>query len=91
MAQQEVLFEVPITGKKQSKAKPANVNINRINRKIAKRRYYLHKCLTSEFVLDAVAREIKAPYNAFDEIPIGPRYYIGQLLRLGYKIQYKLL
>lgn len=66
--------------------------INRVNRQIAKRRYYLHKQLDRElFTLDKVTREIQAPgFRHFTDIPVGQRYYIGQLLELGYKIQYEI-
>ncbi|MHB8209117.1 hypothetical protein [Mucilaginibacter sp.] len=86
-----LLFQLPdALDRKPSKAKPADIKINRVNRELAKRRYYLHKQLTEEFELNAAKRIIKAPYQSFEEIPIGQRYYIGQLLALDYKIQYEI-
>lgn len=90
MGDQLLLIDIPVTGHKASKAKPADIEINRVNRRLAKRRYYWHKQLTNEFIVFASIREIKAPYKCFTDIPVGPRYAIGKLLKLGYIIQYEI-
>jgi hypothetical protein len=90
MDNQPVLFDVPVTGVKASKKKAAGLKINRINREIAKDRYWYHKCLDENFTVNGAKRHIKTTYKAFIEIPKGQRYYINQLIKLGYNVQYEL-
>lgn len=61
-----------------------------IKKKVAARRYYLHKVLKKKYNLDGDNRTIEVPHSSFVEIPIGDRYYIGQLIELGYNVQLKL-
>jgi hypothetical protein len=88
--EQGKLFDVPATGVIKSKKKPADVKINRVNRELAGRRYYLHKQLDSNFEVIAQKRKIITGYASFLDIPQGQRYYISQLLQMGYEIQYDL-
>lgn len=86
------LFDVPATGHVVSRRKPASVDRIKVNHTLAKKRYYLHKRLVKAVTIDGAKRTIEAPYKSFEEIPRGnTKYYIGQLLKLGYTIQYKLL
>lgn len=95
MGEQILLIDIPATGKKASKAKPSDVLINRVNRQLAKRRYYLHKQLDKTmFSIDVVKREIRAPgFKCFTDIPPGAHHHgaVNELLKLGYKIQYELI
>jgi hypothetical protein len=34
--------------------------------------------------------EIKLPYQKFNDIPIGLRFYIGQCIKLQYNVQYEI-
>jgi len=92
MSKQLTLIDIPATGTRATKSKPADVIINRINRKVARRRYYLHKQLKEfdEFTLFAAERRIKCQYQSFMDIPVGPRWYVSQLIKMGYEIQFKL-
>lgn len=91
-----LLFPLPDpTGKKASKAKPADVVVNRVNREIAKRRYYLHKQIPKDapFKIDADNRRILTNYAGhFDELPKGRlRWVLGQLIGMGYELRYTAL
>lgn len=56
------------------------------------RRYYLHRVLRSQFKIDAENREIDiTPYRSAADIPVPYRWYVGQLIKLGYNAQLKLL
>jgi hypothetical protein len=61
------------------------------NRKIANRRYYLHKQLKGKYEIDGVNRTIDVPHKRFKDIPVPDRYYIGQLIKMGYNAQFKIL
>lgn len=55
------------------------------------RRYYVHRVLKNHFRIDAEKREVDiSPYSSAAEIPIPYRWYVGQLIKLGYNIQLKL-
>lgn len=56
------------------------------------RRYYLHQVIKKSFPVNAISREIDiSPFRSFNEIPVPERYYVGQLIKLGYNVQLKLL
>lgn len=59
-------------------------------RKAAHKRYYYHRRLKDKYAIDGAKRLIDLPFEKFEDIPIGDRYYIGQLISLGYNIQLKL-
>ncbi len=59
-------------------------------KKVADKRYYFHRRLKGKYQIDGAKRTIALPYKAFEEVPIGDRYYIGQLISLGYNIQLNL-
>ncbi|WP_432328886.1 hypothetical protein ACRQ5D_10780 [Mucilaginibacter sp. P25] len=91
MHNQGLLFNVPEKLIfKANKKKPAELEINRINRKVARRRYYLHKQLPDDFTVFAAGRRIKCEYQSFMDIPVGPRWYVSELIKMGYEIQFKL-
>lgn len=55
------------------------------------RRYYLHRIVKQKFQIDTISRQVDIrPYDSFNEIPVPERYYVGQLIKLGYNIQLKL-
>lgn len=58
-----------------------------------RRTYYLHKKVKDAgFKIDSPNRQIDAsPYTKLSEIPVGPRYYVQQLIKSGYNVQLKLL
>ncbi|SDM39835.1 hypothetical protein [Pedobacter antarcticus] len=58
--------------------------------KVAAYRYYLHKRLKGKYKINSEQRAIDLPYAKFNEVPTGDRYYIGQLIKLGYNVQLKL-
>jgi hypothetical protein len=61
-------------------------------RKHHARRYYLHGVLKQKFKVDAESRSIDiSPYRCASEIPVPYRWYVGQLIKLGYNAQLKLL
>ena len=53
--------------------------------------YLYRKVRDAGFILDPGLREIDVfPYLKFDDIPIGPRYYVGQLMKAGFNVQLKI-
>lgn len=55
------------------------------------RRYYIHRVLKNHFRIDSEQREVDIyPYTSAADIPIPWRWYVGQLVKLGYNIQLKL-
>jgi hypothetical protein len=85
---QPVLFNVEITGKKVSKRKAPSVPVIKVNHELAKKRYYLHRRLKGIFPIDGTKREIDVKhYRSLKEIPVGPRWYVKQLIKLGYNVQ----
>lgn len=91
MYDQPVLFDVAITGKKSHNRKPADVIINRVNREVAKNRYWYHKNLPKEqFKVKGSKRLIITTYKTFLDIPVGVRWYVSQLIDMNYNVQYEL-
>lgn len=60
------------------------------DRKTQSRRYYLQNCLKPPISVDGIRKIITAPYQDFKSIPLGQRYYIGQLIKMGYNLQLSL-
>lgn len=60
--------------------------------KYHQRRYRLHRMARRHGVkIDVNNRDIDiSPYSSFHDYPVPGRYYIGQLIKLGYTLQYKL-
>jgi hypothetical protein len=58
---------------------------------LAKKRYYLHRVLKDKYLIDPDNWSIEVPYKTFDEIPIGDRYHILQLQKIGYNVQITLI
>ena len=58
-----------------------------------RRMYYLmNKVREAGFRVHAPTREVDvSPYTRLYDIPVGPRYYVQQLIKAGYNIQLKLL
>jgi hypothetical protein len=89
---QPVLFDVPATGRKTSKRKAPSVQTIKVNHQLAKKRYYLHRRLKDVFPIDGAKRIIDVkPYKRLRDIPVGPRYYVAELLKLGYTIQLEIV
>ncbi len=57
-----------------------------------RKRYYLHaKMKEFGFTLDITRHEVDVfPYSCLEEIPVGPRYYVNQLIKMGYNVQIKM-
>lgn len=54
-------------------------------------KYWSRKVRNAGFVLDTNKRELDVtPFTQFKDIPVGPRYYVGQLIRAGYNVQLKI-
>lgn len=64
-----------------------------MKKKRTRRIYYLHKKVKDAgFKIDVPERQIDAsPFTKLSEIPVGPRYYVQQLIKSGYNVQLKLL
>lgn len=62
-------------------------------RKYHQRRYRLHRMARRYGIkVDAEKRQLDIePYKTFLDFPVPGRYYLNQLLKLGYNIQLKLL
>ncbi|MGB4775716.1 MAG: hypothetical protein WBP45_11115 [Daejeonella sp.] len=58
--------------------------------KVQDRRYYLHRKLKGKYTIDADKRTISVPQQSFEAIPVGDRYYVGQLIQMGYNMQFQL-
>jgi len=53
--------------------------------------YLYRKVREADFTIDPGLREIDVfPYQSFNEIPVGPRYYVGQLMKAGFYVQMKI-
>lgn len=54
-------------------------------------KYWLSKCKKFGFHVKGETKELDPyPYSSFQEIPVGPRYYVGKLITQGYNIQFKI-
>lgn len=60
------------------------------NKKVNNRRYYYHRLLKDKYEINGVLRTIKVPYKEFKAIPVPDRYYVGQLIQMGYNMQLEL-
>jgi hypothetical protein len=53
--------------------------------------YLYRKVRNAGFTIIPGLREIDVyPYLEFKDIPIGPRYYVGQLMKAGFSVQLKI-
>lgn len=48
-----------------------------------KRSYYAKKLAEFGYEVDVKIRSFKFHFTSLNEIPVGPRYYVRQLIRLG--------
>lgn len=55
-----------------------------------KRSYYARKLAEYGYEVDSKIRTFKFGFTSLNEIPVGPRYYVRQLIRLGYTKQLSL-
>lgn len=64
-----------------------------MKKKRIRRIYYLHQKMKEfGFVVDAPVRQVDVyPYRSLIDIPVGPRYYVSQLIKEGYNVQLRLL
>lgn len=64
-----------------------------MKKKRIRRIYYLHQKMKEfGFEVDSPNRQVDvSPHHRLIDIPIGPRYYVAQLIKEGYNIQLKLL
>lgn len=54
-------------------------------------RYWIRRVRLAGFQVCTASREVDPhPYTAFSEIPVGPRYYVNQLIKQGYNVQLKI-
>lgn len=96
--------DLPPTGHKQSRRKPADLQRNEVNHEIARDRYYYHRRLDRAlFNLDGDKRIITCNFlcRSIEDIPAGgrryrgeptgQRHYIEQLVKLGYNVHYNLV
>jgi len=67
----------------------------RVDPEVAKQRYYFSKQLrklNSVYEMDSQKLAMKVPYNRFEAIPRGKeRYYVSNLIRLGFQVQFDLV
>ena len=53
--------------------------------------YWKRRLKKSKISVDLNAREVDvSPYTEFKDIPVGPRYYVGQLIKAGFNVQIKI-
>lgn len=53
--------------------------------------YWTRRVKAAGFKVDTSIREIDPyPYDSFKAIPVGPRYYVEQLIKQGYNVQHKI-
>lgn len=58
--------------------------------KFKRQQYYItHTLKKSGFIINKM-EIITDQYKSFEEIPVGVRYYVGQLIKRGFMIQFKL-
>lgn len=83
---QVTLFPLPLA------KRPAQLRYKKDpNKKVNNLRYYYHRRLKGKYEIDGVLRTIKVSFSCFQEIPTPDRYYIGQLISMGYNMQFNLL
>jgi len=88
--EQALLFDLPAPVEKQSRRKDPAFNKIEVNHEVAKSRYYYHRRLDKNlFRIDGALRSIDCDFKSFEDIPVGPRFYVGRLIGLGYNVQYK--
>lgn len=54
------------------------------------RSYYAKKLTDFGYRVDVKMRSIDIEFNDLSEVPVGPRYYVRQLLRIGFSKQTRL-
>lgn len=60
-------------------------------KKIHQKRYWAKTLRNKyDFIVDVRHREIRTEHENFEEVPIGARWYLGQLLKVGFTVQYNL-
>lgn len=53
--------------------------------------YYIARILKKQgYEVDVKNRSFKIPFRSIAEVPVGPRYYVRQLIRLGFNHQLNL-
>lgn len=53
--------------------------------------YWKRRLKKSKISVDLNTREVDvSPYTEFKDIPVGPRYYVGQLMKAGFNVQIKI-
>lgn len=57
---------------------------------LSNRRYYYRKKVESQFHVDVNARTIELPTKSIEDISPPHRYYVRQLLKMGYQCQLSL-
>lgn len=86
------LFIVPATGAIASHRKAASINRIKVDHELAKSRYYYHRRLDRAlFKYDGAKRIIECGFASFADIPTKKKqqFYVAQLLKLGYNVQYR--
>ncbi|RZJ77325.1 MAG: hypothetical protein EOO20_28960 [Chryseobacterium sp.] len=58
---------------------------------LAKKRYYLHRVLKDKYLIDPDNWTIEIPYKTFTDIPVGERYHVNELMKIGYNVQMTLV
>ncbi|WP_042479280.1 hypothetical protein [Solitalea canadensis] len=60
------------------------------NKDVSNKRYYFNRRLKEKYEINGAKRTIELPFTAFEQIPQPDRYYVGQLIKQGYNVQFKL-
>ncbi|WP_374949603.1 hypothetical protein [Mucilaginibacter sp.] len=90
MGKQEILFPLP-EPRVIKEFVPAGKILSDEQIKADQRRYRWHKALIGVFPVDGTNRSVDVtPYASITEIPKPHRYYVHQLFKAGYRIQYGL-
>lgn len=58
--------------------------------RLRNRRSYCRRRIKDRYPVDGRSLTIKLPYTKLSEVPVPDRYYVRQLIKLGYQVQLSL-
>lgn len=59
-------------------------------KKLCNRRSHCRRMIKDRYPIDGKALTIELPYSKLSEVPVPDRYYVRQLIKLGYQVQLSL-
>lgn len=59
-------------------------------KKLRNRRSHCRRMIKHKYRIDGKTLTIQLPYTKLSEVPVPDRYYVRQLIKLGYQVQLSL-